>query len=152
MAVWDGKLLKYGPIKGVDHPGIPMKFAASVAIKNAGGKFVDINGSGYMDLAAADSTEVTGWADAPEVTTSLGDEHNVIVSVNTVYRIPINSGTLTQAMIGKTCDLSVSSGIQGAALDASSRDVVTIVDGDIAGNEWVDVVITPSKRGVTGVV
>jgi hypothetical protein len=74
-----------------------------------------------------------------------------------VVRLPINSGAPTtvatmRAKYNRTCDLSVSSNVQGVQAGTSTEDTVVIVGGDEQDFAWVDVVpciekIT-SKSGV----
>ena len=51
-------------------------------------------------------------------------------------------------MIGDTCDISISSNIQGAQLDASDENTLVVVGGDLANNNYVDVMISPNE-GIT---
>lgn len=144
----EGVQLKYGQIKG-GHVGIEGYMAASQTLKRASGRFAYLDSNGRLTLCAAASTTIWGAieagleAEAP----SQDDRVNVNVSLDAVYRIPVNSGTFAKGMIGDTCDLSSSNNIQGAALDSSTTDLVIIVDGDLTNNNWVDVKINPSKQG-----
>lgn len=154
--VWDGKQLKYGPVNPVNIAGcIKVAMGASEVIKAASGRFVKQDGSGYAEIAGDGSAEIYAWVEGPEETTSAtegGTVYTGIVDPAQLYKIPVNSGTYAIAMRGKTCDLSVSGGIQGAQLNASSEDTLIIVDGDLVNNAWVIVQVNPAKRGQTGVV
>lgn len=133
---------------------LPLPMGASEVIKALGGHFVTLDASGRGEVSAAASATVFGWVEAPEETTSATEGetiYNCIFDPSAVFRIPINTGTFAQSMVGKTCDLSVVNSIQGAALDASSRDIVLIVGGN-ATEGWVDVMIVPAKQIVAGVV
>lgn len=150
----EGAQLKYDWIRG-GKEGFIAPIGASEVIKAQSGRFVTNDGSGRFEICGAASTTIDGFLDCEEFTASSTegeDERKCINDLTAVFRIPINSGTYVSTMLGETCDLSVSSNIQGAALDASSRDLVKIVGGDETNNEWVDVQINPSKLYETGVV
>ena len=70
---------------------------------------------------------------------------NCIIDLTAVFRIPINSGTYAVGMIGDTCDISISSTVQGAQLDASTEDLLIIVGG--YSTVYVDVMMNPSHHG-----
>lgn len=155
----EGVQLKYGVIKGEDFTvKIPVPMGASEVIKAKSGRFVKNDASGRMEIAVAGSTLLMGWVELGEQTCSAtegGTIGDMIPAQNcqAVFRIPINTGTYAATMVGKTCDLSVVSSIQGAALGASSEDTVIIVNGDLDNNLWVDVMINPGKcDAYTGVV
>lgn len=151
--------LKYGPVKNeASVAKIPFPMGASEVIKAKSGRFVKNDGSGRAEIAGAGNTLLIGWVELGEQTCSATEGGTVgalipAIGCNVVFRIPINSGTFTAAMRGQTCDLSVASSIQGAALGLSSDDPVYIVDGDLVNNAWVEVMLYPPKfTGVTGVV
>ena len=169
MALTNGQLLKYGPIKNeVSGPYIPIPMGASEVVAAKSGRFVKNDGSGRAEIAVAGSTLLLGWIELPHnanysstniftcSATEGGDVAPLIpawAALGIVFRIPVNTGTFVATMRGKTCDLSVVSNIQGAALGASTEDTIIIVDGDLVNNAWVDVMINPSKiTGLTGVV
>lgn len=157
---------KYGIIKGEDNLvklSIPM--GASEVIP-AGGAFVTNDGSGRAEIAGDGSTLLMGYVfptalDAGyKYQTCSSTEGGTVVPyipisqmLNCVVRLPNAGGTFVATMRGKTCDLEVNSYVQGVQLDASSEDTLEIVDGDLNDNEWVDVIVNPSKiTGRTGVV
>jgi hypothetical protein len=158
----DGSLggipLRYGPIQGTSYvPHIACNIGASEVIRAQSGRFVKNDGSGRAEIAVAATTELIGWLEFPEGTTSSTEGKDIgqlipAAATNVIYRIPVSSGTYALALRYKTCDLAVASNIQGAALGASARDVIIIVGGDLAANKWVDVMINPAKVGATGVV
>lgn len=165
----DGKLLKYGPIKGLDTAaGIPMPMGASEVIAVKSGRFVKDDASSRMEMAGDGSTLLAGWVELPEgasynasgIYTCSSTEgadialfYPISALLGVVFRIPINSGTFAATMRNNTCDISVSSNIQGAQLDASSEDTLIVVDGDLINNAWVDVMVNPDKiASLTGVV
>lgn len=144
----DQKYLKYGRInKASSGDGVfPVPMAAAQAVKAKSGRFVYMN-AGAATLCVAASTTIYGFLNTHEHTPDTGDLVGCDTDLRAVYRIPINSGTYAVGMIGDYCDLSVSGGIQGAALDASVRDLLIIVGGDAVDNEWVDVKMNPAKVG-----
>ena len=148
------KQLKYGPIRG-GRNGFWVPLGASEVIKAKSGRFVKSDGSGRAEVAVDGSTELIGFLDCEEFTASStegADKRWCINDLTAVFRLPINSGTYAATMKGKTCDVSVSSTIQGVQLDASSEDTLIIVDGDLINNAWVDVMLNPIKLGATGVI
>jgi hypothetical protein len=149
----DGKQLKYGQIAGGDL-GYEHILTAAQAIVAASGKFVKRagNGTDTVTIAGDGDAEILGHLECEAIATTLGTEkRKVVCDLTGVFRIPVNSGTYTHLMKGKTCDLSISSNIQGAQLDASAEDTVIVVNGDLVNNEWVDVMINPVKIGAVGV-
>lgn len=156
--VQEGVKLKYGPIKGNTELYIPAVMGASEVISAASGRFAKTDGSGRLEIAGDGDTELVGWI-ASHAQTASATEGATSVSLipaaaclGLVFRIPVNSGTYVAAMRYDTCDISVSSNIQGAQLDASAEDTLIIVDGDTVNNNWVDCQINPAKLGATGVV
>lgn len=146
--------LKYGWLFG-GIVGTVWPIGASEVISAQSGRFVKLDGSGRLEIAVDGSTELVGHLDCEAQTASATEGATVAFcnfSLDAVYRIPVNSGTYVATMRGKTCDLSVSSSIQGAQLDASAEDTVVIVDGDVTNNNFVDVILNPGKRMQTGVV
>lgn len=149
----DGKQLKYGWIRG-GRQGFEVLVAAAQTILAASGKFVKRTAAGTATatLAVDGSTEIIGHLECEAIATTAGTEKRWCINDPTaVFRIPVNSGTYARTMKGKTCDISVSSSIQGAQLDASAEDTITIVDGDEVNNAWVDVMINTNKLGSVGV-
>jgi hypothetical protein len=149
----DGKQLKYGQISGGEQ-GFFGLMAASQTIRAASGKFVYRTGASTATLTMAcdGTTELLGHAEVEAKTTAATDGMvKVVCDLTAVFRIPVNSGTYARTMKGKTCDISISSYVQGAQLDASAEDTLIIVDGDEVNNLWVDVMINPAKVGATGV-
>lgn len=144
---------KFGWVCG-GKAAIPLPMGASEVIKALGGRFVTLDASGRGEITVAASTKIFGWVEGPEETTSSTEgetKYNCIIDPTAVFRIPIISGTYTDALRGKTCDLAVSSGIQGAAVGTSARDIIAIVNGNNAEG-WVDVRMVASAQDVSGVV
>ena len=151
------KDLKYGPYKNEGACVIvPRSMGASEVISAQSGRFVTEDAAGYLDIAEDGSVELAGWVEAGAQTASATNgvtKVGLIPAANcpAVFRIPVNSGTYLITMLGKTCDISISSNIQGAQLDASAEDTLVIVGGDLVNNYYVDVMINPAKIGATGV-
>jgi hypothetical protein len=146
--------IKYGHVRG-GAIAVPVPLAASQAFKARSGRFIYLDASGYATLCAAGANEIFGHAEEAQRTsssTAAAEVANVIVDPSAVFRIPIISGTYVATMRGKTCDIGVSAGIQGADLTAADDDVLIIVDGDEVDNDWVDVMISQNERAQSGVV
>ncbi len=128
--------------------------AASQVIVNASGKFVKRTAAGTatVTMAGDGDTELIGHLETEADSSTAAEWRNCVNDLTAVFRIPVNSGTYARTMKGKACDLSISSNIQGAQLDASSEDTIIIVDGDEVNNLWVDVMLNPVKIGSVGVV
>lgn len=149
-----GEQLVYGWIRG-GSVKIPVPIGASEVIKDRSGKFVKNDASGRAEIAGDGDAALFGHLVCEELTTDSTEGSTVrdmIVDPSAVFRIPVNSGTYAATMLGETCDLSVTSDIQGAQLDASSEDTVRIVGGDAVDNNWVDLMFVDAKRYNVGVV
>lgn len=146
--------LKYGHARG-GSVSVPVLLAASQTFKAKSSRFVYLDGSGYATVCDDGADEVFGFADVAAGTyssTAGVDVANVIVDPSAVYRVPVAAGTYVATMRGKTCDILIdANGIQGADLSASTDDVLTIIDGDLVGNKWVDVMLTQKERAQSGV-
>lgn len=156
----NGAQLRYGIIKGTDNANIiPMPAGASEVFRAKSGRFVKNDGSGRVEVAVDGSTLLQGWVEEGDLTCSSTEGGTIVGMIpienclGVIFRIPVNAGTFVATMRGKTCDLAVSSNIQGAKLDGSGEDTLVIYDGDLVNNAWVDVTVNPSKiTGQTGVV
>lgn len=111
--------------------------------------FLTKDSSGYYSKAAdADSVFAVAYEEVATAPTNDGDLYaSVDISPDSIYRIPVNQGSLALSMRQKTCDLGVTAGVQGADVDLSTDDNLLIVGVDIAANE-VDVQIRPPVVGV----
>lgn len=137
-----------------------MPLAASVAFKALGGKFVTKDGNGNYALSVATDSQIAGWAcvsgDYTSSSTAAADSRPIIDDLDAIFELPVDSGdtaitaTTLKALIGKTCDLIVTDGIQGADINASTYDVVKIVGGDVDKNT-VYVKLNPAKLYTAGV-
>jgi hypothetical protein len=147
----------YGQVNDVRVP-IEARTGAAIAFKATGGKFVTGFGDSLALSVAAD-TGILGWAEIGEVTTSTTDIITVNVAKDAVYEMPIDAARTKEQLIdliGKTCDIIVTSGIQYADYDASSDDILQIVGfgyyGPNAGEQTLFVRLYQPNVTVTGVV
>jgi hypothetical protein len=141
--------LKYDWVAG-GHTVIPLAMAASQYFKDRGGKFVDINGSGYGETLDASSTMIFGWAETPGhgdatyptyyLTNSSAGVTKLPVIIpgsDSIFRMPIAyySATYTvnfsQSVVGAEKDiyLDTTSKVQFADLTNSTDDFIVILDG-----------------------
>lgn len=142
------KQLKYGWIRG-GQSSTNVVMAASQTLTAASGKFIYMN-AGAATLCADGVGSIFGHLEAHAHTPTVGDVLNAIIDLTAVFRIPINSGDYAVGMVGDQCDISISSNVQGAQLDASVENTLTVVGGDADDNVWVDVMMTPTEWG-TGI-
>ncbi len=135
---------------------------ASVAFKYLGGKFVTQDANQRVGLSVAADTKIIGWADVGEFTsnsTAGADKVAVNVAKDATYEMPIDitrTEAQLKALIGETCDIIVTGGIQYADIDASSDDVLQIVGyhyyGSGSGEQTVLVRLYQPNLTVSGVV
>lgn len=135
---------------------------ASVAFKYNGGKFVTQDSNQRIGLSIAGDTKIIGWAEVGEFTTSSTagqDKVSVNVAKDAVYEMPIDAAQTEaqlKALIGKTCDIIVTNGVQYADYDASSDDVLQIVGyhyyGSDSGEQTLLVRLYQPNLTVSGVV
>jgi hypothetical protein len=126
----------------------PVKVDASTAAiakydplgKDASG-FYTLWTSGSVHGIAEEGLTVAPAADGGTVISAhLGDS-------DALYDFPILTGTLTQAMEGKTCDFTVSSGRFGLDVTASTYDNAIIFVADVV-NQRALVKLAPPHAGV----
>lgn len=141
--------LKYGCVAG-GTVTIPLAMAASQYFKDRGGKFVDINATGYGETLDASSTMIFGWAETTghgdptyptyyltSATIGLTKLPVIIPGMDSIFRMPIAyySATYTvnfsQARVGAEFDiyLDTTSKVQFADLTNSSDDFIVVLDG-----------------------
>ena len=124
---------EYGKRRGDDTFVVSYPIGASEVFKKKGGGFLADDGSGRLEIAIATSTNIIGHTsrfneDFTASSTEGGTPMPVDTDLQGHYELPINSGTYAATMRGKTCDLSISSSIQGLNLAASAIDIVEIVE------------------------
>lgn len=141
------KHLKYGQIKGHSVNLGGLAWAASQVVGNQSGKFVYMV-AGAVTLCLDGVAQIFGWANEKAQTPSTGAivTGDVNVALDAVYRIPVNSGTYAVGMIGDLCDISISTNVQGAQLDASAENLLIVCGGN-ATDATVDVKINPAVQG-----
>ena len=155
------KPLKYGLL---NDPAAMNKYVhtlkAAEVFYHQGGKFVARDAGGSNDLAIAGDTQLEGWAEtfdnlvpsvAGVITIPSGGVNGLIVCDLNAHFVMACSGTYTDALRGKTCDLEIVASKQLANEDASSTDVIVIYDGN-ATLSLVEVGLAPAKMFATGVV
>ena len=123
---------------------LPFKVNAASAI--VAGDFVYLDSDGYLRPAAAGTNDPIGVAfDTVTGGSADGDVVcSVDISLASLYRVSIGTGTLTQAMLGLTCDLAGATSID---VTASTDDCVQIVGVDTT-NQYAIVRLIGSPAGV----
>lgn len=123
--------LQYGRRDGGSSFKVTYPVGASEVFKKAGGAFVGVDGSGRIEIATATTTAIIGWAvlneDLTASTTEGGTILPVELNLDAIYEIKINTGTWTDNYRGETCDLSIVSNVQGAALGATSIKIIELI-------------------------
>lgn len=123
---------EYGKRSGPNHMIFSWPVGASEVFKKKGGGFVTIDTSGRAEIAVAGDVDIIGYALLNEDLTASATEGATTVRVDmsyeSVYEVPINTGTWADTMRGKLCDLSVASSIQGVDLEASGEDCIQLID------------------------
>lgn len=151
------KEAKYGYLFG---PRLIIKawpIAASQVFNDRGGKFVKLDANDRVDIADDGDTQIEGWANAPtgggssftSSATAGADMAEVDVSELSVYSVPANVDPANTR--GETCDLVVTSNVQYAQVNASSEDVIVILDLD-TDTDLVAVRMNPLKMYAAGVI
>ncbi len=150
----EGVQLRYGWVAG-GKAAVPVAMLASERVDAPGSRFVEVkSGSGYAAyLDDGDDNEIFGSVESPYGTnssTSGQDIYSCIVDPSAIYKVPVNSGTYTIADMGDTCDVGVTSFVQGATLQTSNDEHLIILGGDaIDGTNWVLVRTNPFVQGET---
>ncbi len=125
-------VVKYGQIIG---PIVNQEFplAASQIFKHRGGAIMQLNSSGHVLIAPAGVTDLIGCAVTGEWTSSaVAGEDKIVVnmSLDAVFEMPIDTARTAAeliALVGKFCDIIVTSDIQYADYDAQSDNIIQIV-------------------------
>ena len=149
---------KYGHVSG-PKPNRNILMKGLQEIRAQSGRFITIDpADGFAAVALGASTLLQGFLEDGDRSIPAGDGlvplTRIIPNLVDRFQIPINGGTtLVRNMIGRTCDLSIVSDIQGANLVSSNTDVVLILDGDFEDSDWVIVQYNPARLiGYAGVV
>ena len=143
--------VKYGQIRGGEQGFISL-LAISQTIYATDFKLVTLSG-GTATIAASSAIKFAGVMEVEAIPnsvntgTSLGTEKRKIINDPTaIYRIPIVSGTYSDATyLGIRCDYTNGgAGSRGAALAGTSYKQLIIMGGDVDDNQWVDVRLEPT--------
>lgn len=153
--MYEGDQLRYGWVGG-GKAGVPVQMYASEQVAAPGGKFVNMNATGYAEyLDDGDDEEIFGSAEVAygtqSATQAICDVVNCIWDITAMYKIPVLSGDGTYAItdIGDTCDIGVTSYVQGAHLQVSNDEHLIVLAGDLVNNNWVIVRLNPFVQGET---
>jgi hypothetical protein len=145
--MYPGQLLKYGQVNGGKENSGWVVASGQLFPRNSG-KWVYRTGASTSTVTKAvqSTTPILGWLNIENFYTNstLGTEVKAVITDPTaVFRMPIVQGTAYAYMIGKSCDIVVSSYIQYAAIDSSTYDQLLIVDIDTVNSKWADVRLNP---------
>lgn len=142
--------VKYGQIRGGEQ-GFNVLLASGQTIYATDAKLVTI-ASGIATIAASSAIKLGGFIECEGIPnsvnlgTTLGTEMRKCINDPTaIYRIPIVSGTYTDALLGQRVDyINSGAGSRGAALAGTSYKQLIVLKGDVDDNQWVDVRIEPT--------
>ena len=151
--MYEGDQLRYGWIGG-GKAAVPVRMYASERADAPGSRFVNMNATGYAEyLDDGDDEEIFGSAEVAYGTQSSTqastDVVNCIADLSAIYKVPVDTGTYAITDIGDTCDVGVTSYVQGAYLQASNDEHLIILGGDLTNNNWVFVRLNPNVQGET---
>ena len=141
---------------------LSMKMAASAVAIAKSGRFVGVNGSGYVSMSTASSVDMIGWLNGTFELTSSSTAGGSVWPIETdflskLFVMPACKGTgtaLTEAEllagIGESSDIIMeSTNYQYANLAASSVDILLqygyIYEGSSYGQQYAIVKINPAK-------
>lgn len=153
-----GQRLKYG-VESMNSYFYSTTMAASVNLYPLSSYFVTFDSSGNAGLTVATDTFISGaiigiGAGNPVSSTPTyyttsstagGESLPCTSDVSAVFRTPVSSGTYSRANRGKLCDCAVATGVQGAAVQTSTRGHLRLLDGDETNNKWVVVQFNAAK-------
>ena len=155
-----GARTNFGQVNDV-RATVEIPLQTSVAFKYLGGKFVTQDSNQRVGLSVATDTKIIGWADEGEYTSSStagNDEATVNIAKDGIFEMPIDAAQTEAALkllIGETCDIIVTGGIQYADLNASDDDILQIVGyhyfGSALGDQTVLVRLYQPNLTVSGV-
>ena len=125
---------QYGKRQGDDRNVIPVPVAASEVFKKKGGAFTAIDANGRVTIAVAATTNVMGHAlfneDFTASSTAGGTTVPVDFSYDSIYELPINTGTWNDNMVGTRHGITVASSIQGVDLtDVTNVQLIILGKG-----------------------
>lgn len=135
---------KYGYRHG---PRVPVAFLVDSSTPAAieVGDMVSLVSAGYIGQAAAGDIPMGVAMDRSAVPSADGDIKILVdISREAVYEYPPDTGSVTQALVGLTCDVG---GARSINIDASTDDVIEIVGADVTNNS-VFIRLRPTYSGV----
>ena len=109
--------------------------STSAAIGSTSTALTDANAtSTFFKEVDASGERVVGWSAGKQSSPSADGGLSVLsdASMQSVYEFPPDAGTVTRALIGKTCDIGADG--QSINIDASADDSILIVDVDVTNN------------------
>lgn len=111
----------YGYVSGPRTP-VQMRVATGSAI--AVGDLVKAESDGYITVCAAGDNPI-GVAMEACTAPSADGGRTILVDISplSIYRYPPDTGTVSQALVGKTCDVG---GVQSINIDASADDCIYV--------------------------
>jgi len=147
-----GRRLKYGN-ETINEAMVSLTMDANITLASLSSYFASINSSGNGILTVASDNFVFGFLLAGQNdasgTTAGAISWGCNVALDSIYRIPVVSGTYSRASNrGVPCDLAVVSTVQGAAIGTNTKHHLCVLDGDETNNYWVIVRINPAVIGV----
>lgn len=153
-----GQRLKYG-VESLNAYYYSVTMAASVNLYPLSSYFVTFNASGNAALTIATDTFISGaiiGVGAGDPTSSTPTYYTTSSTAgatsmpctsdpSAVFRAPVSSGTYARTNRGLLCDCAVANGVQGAAVQTSTRGHLRLLDGDETNNKWVVVQLNTGK-------
>ena len=127
------KEVKYGYLYGPRCIIKAWPLAASQNFENDSGKWMDLDASNRLQIAAGGVTDIKGWALVGDVTSSATagqDSVEIDICHFAVYSMPTNVDPADT--LGETCDLLVTGGNQQARVNLSTDDILEILDVNTA--------------------
>lgn len=126
------EIITVGKRSGPNHLQYVFPIGASEVFKQAGGGFMKTDGSGRVEFAGDGDKEIIGHhllqIDFTASSTEGGTNVAVDMSQESVYETPIDTGTWADTMRAKTCDLGITSNVQGVNLSTSTDDCILLLD------------------------
>lgn len=123
----------------------PVADAATSGIQQGDFVIFESSNAGYLVPCTAGDAPIGVALDSCDAPSADGAQRiRVNVDLNAIYEYPADAGTVTGALIGTTMDVG---GAQSVDIDASTDDVLTVLDVNIERNT-VFVRLTPTFLGV----
>jgi hypothetical protein len=143
-----------------------MKMGASNVVKAKSGRFVAPDGSGYMDMAGAASTDIMGWVLGSFEATAISTDGATSWPIESdifgkLFIMPACNATATaateaemQATIGETVDITMeSTNYQYCDISLSAVDILLVLgyiyEGSAYGEQYAIVKVNHNKLSYT---